>query len=171
MKLVMINPTFLRSEDAWVKGWGKGVAPKGLLPYPPLPLTQSSAGGVELHLESATIGAMTDTELAYIAGIIDGEGYLSGRNRIFLRVNMIDKPVIEWLCKTVGGRVELRHNGKWRDQWAWYLPRKHGLIDFLREVLPYLRVKHEQAQAIITYHDNPTTINRDALRVMNERNA
>ena len=48
------------------------------------------------------LSAATDTDLAYIAGIIDGEGTImyvtSRKNPIWtVRVSMTDRPVIEWI--------------------------------------------------------------------------
>lgn len=94
-------------------------------------------------------------ELAYLAGIIDGEGCISvsytyGKNkpypRALLKVAMCDKAPINALKLFFGGRVEPQKvYGPQRPQWIW---RVHGAQarGILTLLLPYLRVKGPQAE-------------------------
>jgi len=118
---------------------------------------------------------MKQTDLAYIAGILDGEGSISITNRstgIKLQGHSLSVSVIntnEWICKwlhfNLGGYCRVRVNGLgWgkRDIWEWNVQARKALY-FLELVLPYLRIKRPQAELAILFqghkkkgqHKNP----------------
>jgi hypothetical protein len=91
---------------------------------------------------------------AWAAGFFDGEGCVSsgtatdrkGRHRARFQVivsQAVEAPLAE-LCDRYGGTVRLvpARNPVHKDQWRWQIT---GLAaaDFLRDILPYLRVKRE----------------------------
>lgn len=99
---------------------------------------------------------LTDTELAYIAGIIDGEGSFAIhhdpnplRNAWYakLLVGNTDPRVISWLYSKLEGTIahpkpqQLHH----KEKWTWALQNKRLRL-FLPEVIPYLIIKSEQAR-------------------------
>lgn len=96
--------------------------------------------------------AASETDLAYMAGIIDGEGSIMKicrqKNPVWaVKVNMTDRPVIEWLHSfggTFSPRPAVKNGGK-KDQWEWKMHRQLDVQALLLAVLPYLRVKRDKA--------------------------
>lgn len=99
-----------------------------------------------------------ETDLAYAAGIIDGEGCVSicrtGRSNgkysyvPKVVVSMTDKEAIEWMASTLGGNMsstKLR-SGKTIYSWHLYGPK---LLVVMPKLMPYLRVKKMQAELTI----------------------
>jgi hypothetical protein len=102
---------------------------------------------------------LTDGELGWIAGIIDGEGSLgvttSGPVRFRLRVVMTDKPAIDRLQQLLSGtiRVEPQRPPR-RISWCWYC-RQRDLRTVLMAIRPYLVVKRFEADAVLAYLATP----------------
>lgn len=105
---------------------------------------------------------MKETDLAYIAGIIDGEGCItvSIRSPILkygeisqvyaptVSVNMTDKNIIHWLQNITGeGKVYFQKSRNYRhkDLWTWRLCTRNG-TRLLKQIKPYLKVKRLQAE-------------------------
>jgi hypothetical protein len=109
----------------------------------------------------------SDTELAYLAGIIDGEGCLSMGNvhtgvyTTQIYIGNTDARVIEWLYRTFGGSIALRPspNPKHKPLWRWLASGKN-LNVLLQAVLPYLIVKKEQALLLLEYRTSVTAARR-----------
>jgi hypothetical protein len=105
---------------------------------------------------------MTRNEkLAYLAGIVDGEGYVGikrGRRRdainfIYherIQVRMTDEDAIAFLAKTLGGsyyRESARcKNGK--PLFCWQASDARGAL-ILAELMPFLRVKRAVAKTVL----------------------
>lgn len=105
---------------------------------------------------------------AYLAGLIDGEGYLgilkvkqgnkkkwfSNKEFIFkpvIKVAMTDKDLIVWLYNSYGGSFETRKaHGNARESYCWAL-RERKAIEFAKRIYPYLKVKKEQAQILLRF--------------------
>lgn len=103
---------------------------------------------------------MTDiAKLAYFAGILDGEGYLSiglhkpaRRHTALVGVINTDKRLIDWLRENFGGSLYLRKSPSfkphWKDRYDWRIIGPD--IDLvLPEVLQFLVIKRQQAEAIL----------------------
>src|SRR5260221_11022694 len=98
--------------------------------------------------------------LAYMAGLFDGEGSICiGRNldrhgarRYKLRVNCVNScpwPLLE-LHQAFGGSFITKKAGKWKlpgqkQMYIWDCSGRQAL-GFVEAVLPYLRIKKEQAR-------------------------
>lgn len=101
---------------------------------------------------------MKITDRAYIAGIIDGEGCISlsnprprdGCSEHVLRVGMCDKRVIYYLRRATGvGRIQKpRVLPSGRVCWTWNVSIRPA-VQVLQQLLPFLRVKKEQARLFI----------------------
>jgi hypothetical protein len=105
----------------------------------------------------------TEAELAYFAGILDGEGCLSldtlrpsRAKRVYhnprLRVANTDEGLILWIQARFPGKVtpvKIRPSGR-KQQWMWDLFGP-SVETILVAVLPYLVVKREQAELLIEY--------------------
>ena len=106
---------------------------------------------------------MNKLTAAYLAGFIDGEGYIGimkmrnqavAKGYVYLRVLKIastDKRIIDWLCKSFGGSTEVRiwdESSNNKDAYCWQL-RGKKLEPFLRKTYPYLKMKKRQAEIIL----------------------
>ena len=104
---------------------------------------------------------MTDRELGWVAGIIDGEGSVgyhpvrvNGRLKMYytdVRVANSDRGMIDKLQRLLGpGYIELRqpekphHKPVWRVKWI-----STKAVEILRLVVGELETKREQAEAVI----------------------
>ena len=115
---------------------------------------------------------MSKLQAAYLAGLIDGEGYIgilqtkkgnkaewhSLREFMYcpvLKVAMTNKDIVEYLYQSFGGSFETRkahHNN--RESYAWTC-RKALVGKFLRYIHPYLRIKKRQAEIIFRFPHIP----------------
>lgn len=103
---------------------------------------------------------LSNEELAYIAGIIDGEGYIGLAKQKYTEpthgdgfcyvlnvgVGMTEGVISDWLYTEFGGVLSYRnHKGNCRSSWDW---RVKGSVaaEFLEKILPYLIVKKEKAE-------------------------
>jgi hypothetical protein len=96
--------------------------------------------------------------LAYLAGIIDGEGCISiffSRNRHVLQVSckMTDTQAIDLLHEAFGGGRSKtpKRKGENFDTWSWTVSNKSA-NDCLDQLFPYLRVKKYQALIGLLYY-------------------
>lgn len=108
----------------------------------------------------------TDTHvLAYLAGIVDGEGCISiygdGRKniagqciyRMSLAIAMQHRPILELFVATFGGKIYLQHkNLAVHTTPYWRVPYMcHRAAQVLHHLRPYLRIKAEQADLAILF--------------------
>lgn len=116
------------------------------------------------------IDLLCETELAYLAGLTDGDGsiYVTRTNRlrtVYPAVTwaMTDRPTIDWVTSKIGGRVVVMNNhtnlreGKttwgrstfkpqWRAQVAGSRARR-----LCERMLPYLVTKRAQAELVVQF--------------------
>lgn len=108
---------------------------------------------------------------AYLAGLIDGEGYIGilqvkpGEKKEWhtqwpymfvpvLKVAMCDKDLILWLYNSFGGTFEVRRGNERRlESYCWAV-RKSQVRDFIKLIYPYLRSKRKQAEIILKFPKN-----------------
>lgn len=112
-------------------------------------------------------------DLSYVAGFFDGEGsigiYKNGSGNYFLRtqmtqnINPVVTEVFTELHERWGGNLSLMRHDRYQRGTAynWQLNGKRA-ADFLREVLPLLRLKREQAEVAINWIDTRPSSQRDA---------
>lgn len=129
---------------------------------------------------------MSKLTAAYVAGILDGEGYLgiqkqtgkmcSGgiKYEACIKVGMTDQNLINWLQSSFGGNIHHRiGTGKNKDSFSWTIRGNTKIKPFLDIVYPYLRVKKQQADVIRKYFKTFYDGNRDGYKlkesVRNER--
>lgn len=98
------------------------------------------------------------TELAYLAGFFDGEGYVgissdhpkwkNGDVYYRLRINVAQKnPVVLLRLKSIyGGTL---HQGK-DGVWKWYADGKMG-CSFLSDIFPFLVIKKQQVELALEF--------------------
>ncbi len=104
---------------------------------------------------------MNETEKAYIAGIIDGEGcisiekFISRGNmnyRLKLRVTNTNMLLMAYLTLCLGGCISTRHRKEpnCKTTYIWSLPGQPA-VDCLKQVLPHLLLKKEVAELGIAF--------------------
>ena len=107
---------------------------------------------------------MSKMTAAYLAGFVDGEGYISlkrdshdyrGEKVIYftavLKIANTNQEIIEWCKSSFGGWIYLKtpKNGEnWKDAYCWQLTGPN-LEPLLIKLLPYLRIKKEQARLVL----------------------
>ena len=128
-------------------------------------------------------------QLAYIAGLFDGEGCVQFKKRmetkgrlksgkirrsnstiITLEISMTDQSVIRWVYKILKvGAVNINIKNKspsskphWKDQLRWRCGYRDAL-KVAKLLFPYARVKREKLQQIIKHYD------KFSLRYTNDR--
>lgn len=139
-----------------------------------------------LYVEHTTQGNQMEGEkLAYIAGIIDGEGSIMisrDRSKSFMaqrlargstdphyhagiRVGMLDRRPLDLIVEVtgIGKIVEEKPYHHKRPMFRWALRKKTEVIQFLRLIMPYLIVKKEQAQLAIKFMDEWVSLNGSRL--------
>lgn len=107
---------------------------------------------------------MLDTDIAYCAGLIDGEGCIrvkktkpykcQGRAtpgyHAVIQLRMVDEPAIRFLAEILGGWYykEKPHVTSGRPLYCWSVSDQK-CEDIVRAVLPYLKVKKAQAETVL----------------------
>lgn len=107
---------------------------------------------------------LTDTQAAYIAGLIDGEGWVGictmspnlkngNVSTTFVprvQVEMTNEKTIEWLHKTVGFGFITRIRERKDRKPAWkYVIANRQASKLLQRILPFMITKREQAELLI----------------------
>lgn len=100
----------------------------------------------------------SQTEIAYLAGIIDGEGCFclhdqgSHKFSCQLQIGNTDLRLLQWIRTTFGGSVnyERRHNPKHKVVWRW-LAHQAEIDHILPAIMPFLIVKKNQAELMLAY--------------------
>ena len=122
-------------------------------------------------------------EIPYVAGLFDGEGYITinkwevpGRDyiryQLFVGVSMTDKPIIEMLAAQFGGmcaNYKKQKQPNHRRVFCWKVSSKSA-VPFLRQTIPYLRVKREQAELVLRFQEH-VTANSSVFKYQPERRA
>ena len=92
-----------------------------------------------------------ETDLAYLAGLIDGDGSITWRDteRRYWSVKVImnDREIIDYLLTIGGTQSQQLHKNRSRMSYGWYLSRQEHVRAFLEAVAPYLRTYAKQARA------------------------
>jgi intein/homing endonuclease len=95
------------------------------------------------------------TKLAYLAGLIDGEGCLriNKENRIGLTITNTQLGMIEWVKENFGGRIyfeeKSRIDSKWMDCYKIEIRKTKDVVKILEAIKPYLTIKQEKAEELI----------------------
>lgn len=109
---------------------------------------------------------MKNTDLAYTAGIIDGEGCIHIRKQwdkrykgcykytMMVSLASTDEWLPRWLQLAWGGSVRLndrsKDNPKWKSAYQWQVASRIALL-FLEAISPYLIIKKPQAEIAISF--------------------
>lgn len=103
--------------------------------------------------------SITETKLAYTAGLIDADGCITlnkkGGNTVWrapmVAVDNTDRELINYLQETHGGSVvkKKKYKEHHRQAWTWRLYGADIIISFLHKILPYLRCKVKRTRALL----------------------
>lgn len=100
----------------------------------------------------------TDLEKAYTAGLVDGEGTILltkwGSSYLpLINVTNTDQRAVDWLRQRFGGKIyrSKRALPQHKTALRWTLTGKWAAA-FIREILPYLVLKREQAMLLLEYY-------------------
>lgn len=99
---------------------------------------------------------MDELDLAYVAGLFDGEGSIGvyeyeGRFRPRCTVSNTDLGILTWLCGAWGGRVYVPKKHPARQQcYAWILCGRN-IAGLLNDIMPYLKIKRPQAVRMLEF--------------------
>lgn len=115
-------------------------------------------------------------DLAYIAGLIDGEGYIglvkyiekrrtkNIKNRItyyyhpVVKLAMCDRDGIDLIDSLFLGNIWFHQRNEkyknWKNQWEWQAKGQKRVKEILQAILPYLKVKRKQAELVIDFIRN-----------------
>lgn len=104
-----------------------------------------------------------ETQLAYLAGIIDGEGTfyigITNKGRKFnsrIYVVNTNEELIKWLKDTFGGLIYKRtskSNPQWKTRYEWVLD-KSAIDTVCHLLIPYLIIKKKHAEIMIDYRNS-----------------
>lgn len=96
--------------------------------------------------------------LSYLAGFFDGEGSInilkrlrknfSPEHTLTVAIGQRDGETLDWVKDSFGGNI---HLVKRDNSYFWYCSNKKAL-DFLKEVLPFLRYKKPQAELAVRFY-------------------
>lgn len=108
--------------------------------------------------EAITVNRWLETDLAYFAGLLDGEGCFSLRNQgthIFscqVNIGNTDLRLLEWVKDRFGGSInaEARKNPKHKPVWRWCSDAT-TLADMLPAIIPHLIAKRDRAELMLVY--------------------
>ena len=108
---------------------------------------------------------MKKTDLAYLAGLLDGEGCIHiakwtekigqlPRYRLAVQISMVDKVPLLLARFAFGGylRLRKRKNNKWKPLWEWGVGAGSA-VECLKDLLPYLYTKRAEAQLAIKFQE------------------
>jgi hypothetical protein len=100
----------------------------------------------EARDEIEAVNQLPETTIAYMAGIVDGEGSIIRRanGQPVLSIGSTSEPLIKWLHAYFGGRSYLYANGTGLGRlpfWRWHLSRSRIVEAVIARMKPYLLIK------------------------------
>lgn len=106
---------------------------------------------------------MTNEELAYAAGFFDGEGSVGIKveKRVkpcyspYATVSQVRPEVLIWMRSNFGGSIRFNNKCGKNGIWTLWLSSRMAL-DMLKRLLPYLRVKKQEAELVIEAFEQKT---------------
>ena len=84
-------------------------------------------------------------KIAYLSGLIDGEGYLKIEENGTIRIviGMCDKKTIQWIYNTFGGNITTQKTSKGRTFYVWRMNQGKDLYYLMLLCIPFLITKKE----------------------------
>ena len=136
----------------------------------------TKGNGMEKHLQTSQSSAEA-TQVAYIAGLFDGEGSVDYAQRwqkkrkdrpskyfcfrITCEIGMTDYEVLHWLHETLGygtfrpRKSDTKNFPTAKPQWRWRCSFRDA-YKFAKQMLPHAKVKYEKLKQIVDHYDEGT---------------
>jgi len=100
-----------------------------------------------------------NTDIAYIAGLFDGEGCISMRKhiegkripRLCVQISISYLPILEKYQAVFGGHIHHAKKFVNKPLHSWQIGSFNEQLVFLEAILPFLQEKRTQADSAITY--------------------
>jgi len=101
---------------------------------------------------------VTETDLAYIAGLFDGEGSISTvfsnnkKNHLYLTICITntDREILEWIKDILGGSIGIHHRPRgYRTCYRWVINHRLAIGRIMNALYPYLRIKKKQTELLL----------------------
>lgn len=116
---------------------------------------------------------LTETEKAYLAGLFDGEGtvgyYLKSSGYHFPQVAIYnsDPLIMDWISARISGGCVASNSGKnsRHRSWMWCHAKKSQIKQFLQIIRPFLVIKAEQVDLLLSLWDAEQKIRGKANKV------
>lgn len=91
-------------------------------------------------------------KLAYIAGLVDGEGSVSiKKEQAQIAIYNCYEPVMIWLKDNVGGNYRVAHRNGRTPNFCWNIGGAKNVYHLLIALTPYLIIKQSQKETVINY--------------------
>src|SRR3990167_1043346 len=92
-----------------------------------------------------TVMVLKDTELYWVAGLLEGEVYFDSTNRLSVTCSMVDKEPIKKLYNICGGAYYGLHSrtSTGKPVYRWYIGRRNGSIDLVKLLLPLMSPRRQ----------------------------
>lgn len=104
---------------------------------------------------------LTEVEAAYLAGLFDGEGCVGYYKRAdkscrysyvsLVCISQTDFRPIMWLHEKIGFGSVITKQGKKHIEHQWTTNKRQYVYEFLEAIKPYLILKKEQAEVLMTH--------------------
>jgi hypothetical protein len=99
------------------------------------------------------------SDLAYCAGVFDGEGCVTLTRdkeltyRLRLKITSTEYSVLAWIQEHFGGTINLsrKETDNNKESWDWYCKTEDQIV-FLFGILPYTIIKRAQIIEALNYH-------------------
>jgi len=114
----------------------------------------------------------SEVNRAYLAGLLDGDGAIMAciekhkekkfgfRVRIYIKISQNNSEIVKW-CKSITRLGQIRKN---RNEYEWRIRGQEEAMFLLKLLLPYLRVKKNQAKLAKKIVNTKIVIFKDLLK-------
>lgn len=100
----------------------------------------------------------TDSDIAYMAGLLDGEGHVAIQNKEHpcarIQIRMTDKLPLMWVASKFGGNLSGPHpqqDPKHKPLYYWSTAEQKNVHSILTQTLPLLKVKQDAAKDCLAF--------------------
>lgn len=109
------------------------------------------------YLRPGKVGSFSETEKAYIAGIVDGEGSITiniTRCRWSPLISVINtyEELIDWLVPRFHvNKLKVKTLKRWKERYIINVWKTWDVITILEQIMPYLIVKKRNAELVLEF--------------------
>lgn len=132
--------------------------------------------GIGLYVSKSIVKELSITEASYIAGILDGEGHITitscqrrGKQKLncVVGVSNNSNELLNWI-KEKTGCGNIYHRSRFHNEGCvWTVSGKYQIISLLKQLVPYLIIKKEQALLAVSFCET-ITVRRNGVYRLDE---